>query len=103
VSAFDVVNKADYAEKTLAVLAMASTTKLVDPLNKAMKVTGKIQVYVGGWVVLLNESGSIVTSHPFNPEKVTFEQRHKEMWDRVYEQRISQQHRKTLERIFGTR
>ena len=102
-SANEAADEIDYAQKTFKVIANASTMTLVDPSSKAMRVTGKIQIEADGWVVLVSESGKIVTSYPAYSHLQSFEQRHIELGDFVYEKQISRKYRAILAQLFGAR
>jgi hypothetical protein len=99
----DVIDADDYAQRTFGVLASANRIVVVEPSDKNMRITGKVQVASDGWVVLLSERGRIVTSYPFDPAKTQFEQRHIDMGDTLHEHSIQQTDREVLARIFGLR
>lgn len=99
----EITSAMDYAEKTFSVLANAKYMTIAEPKNVKMLPTGKIQLTTGSWIVLLGEHGNVVTSYPFIAGVVQFEQRHREIGDEVYEQRISDTYREALKRVFGSR
>lgn len=103
VAANDVAGIEDYAIKTFNVLAFADRVTLVEPLDPAMLTTGKVQVASDGWVVLLSGEGRIVTSYPFDPSKVSFEDRHRNIGDKLHEHDINQTNRRLLAQLFGLR
>ena len=101
VASGEVVDEFDYAKKTFEVMARADTMTLVDPVNQSLRVTGKIQIEIDGWVVLISEEGKIVTSYPAYPNLQSFEKRHQENGDFVYEKQIDRKYRAILAQLFG--
>lgn len=99
----EILSEHDYAEKTFDVLANADTMTVALPARAEMLPTGKMRLTDGIWIVLLGERGNVVTSRPFWPDLVQFEQRHKAMGDHVYDQRIPKAYRDALARVFGSR
>lgn len=98
-----ITNEQEYARLTFDVLANASKMVVAEPVSSGMRITGKIQVEVGGWIVLLSEEGHVITSYPFVGSAKAFEARHIEMGDHVYEQEITSDDRAVLAQLFGTR
>lgn len=92
----------DYAAKTFAVLSEARSLVIAEATDQTRASTGKMRLTDGSWIVLLGERGDIITSYPFKKEKVSFEQRHMELGDTVYEQSITNTYRKLLARVFGS-
>lgn len=95
-----VADEAEYVRRTKQTIATADRVVVVTPRDPMMRVTGKLAMIGGGWIVLLSELGHIVTSYPFDAHKVQFEQRHRNIGDRVDEHHISQAHRRLLARVF---
>lgn len=99
----EILSEQDYAEKTFGVLANAATLTVVLPARAEMLPTGKMRLTNGAWIVLLGERGNVITSHPFRPDLVQFEQRHEAMGDDVDDQSIPKTYRDALARVFGSR
>ena len=93
----------DYAKSTFEVLALSTNMIIVEPISNDMLLTAKIQLSHDGWIVLLNEFGQIITSHPFVQGREIFEDRHRKLGDKVYEQEISSYYRSILAQLFGLR
>ncbi|MDF1583885.1 MAG: phage minor head protein [Methyloprofundus sp.] len=83
----DIKDAADYHNKTMAVIQNA--TALTVAIPKEGMVGGKLQITQDDWIVLIGIEGRIITSYPFDERKVTFEERHKDEGDQVYEYIIS--------------
>ena len=96
-----VADEAEYVRRTRQTIAAADRVAVVTPRDPQMRVTGKLAMIGGSWIVLLSQTGLIVTSYPFDAHKVQFEQRHRNLGDRVDEHPISQAHRRLLARVFG--
>lgn len=94
----EISNATDYAEKTFMVLSAAKkiTVAMSDDMAGA-----KLQAEINGWIVLLGDNGKIVTSYPFDPEKITFEERHRAAGDLINEYAIDAETRKILETVFS--
>lgn len=95
----DIQDATDYALKTFAVLTAAERMLLVVADNDY--ASGKLQAEAQGWIVLLGNHGHIITSHPFDPDKTTFEDRHKQAGESVHEHFISTEIRKILAGLFA--
>jgi len=94
----DISDANDYALKTFQVLATAELMTIVIADNDY--TSGKLQAEAQGWIVLLGNNGHIITSHPFDPNKKTFEERHKEAGELVHDYIIDSAIRKILESLF---
>lgn len=88
-----------YEQKTIATLLEASVLKVVTPANTAMRHTGKVAMMNESWVVLLSESGRIVTSYPRIEGYKGFEARHEEQGDQIDEYQIPATVRSRLARL----
>ena len=95
----DVKSEAEYADKTFAVLAGAQTLIIAMPANGW--TSGKMELKSHNWIVLLGDDGRVVTSYPFDPDKATFEDRHRDKGDTIHEYRIDEKTRALLARVFG--
>jgi hypothetical protein len=95
----DIQDSTDYALKTFAVLATVKRMVVVIADND--HASGKLQAESGGWIVLIGNNGHIVTSHPFDPEKMTFEDRHKQAGERVHDHIIDADTREILAGLFA--
>lgn len=96
----DIVDAADYKKRTFDVLSSATTMKIA--INQEGRLNfGKFQIESGGWIVLVSETGKIVTSYPLDAKKSTFEQNHERVGDKIHEHSISERNRKILKRIFA--
>jgi len=93
----EIVDAADYEAKTRDVIANAQKLIVVTP-TKGM-ISGKLQIISNGWIVLIGEEGKIITSYPFDENKLSFEQRHIDNGDIVYEYFISSTIKKILNGI----
>jgi hypothetical protein len=93
----DIIDEADYEEKTLNVIINATILTVAIPASGL--IGGKLQVMANGWIVLIGEDGKIITSYPFDPNKVPFGIRHKEQGDYVYEYAINERIKELLKRI----
>lgn len=96
-----VADEAHYVRMTRQTLATADRVVVVSPRDPQMRVTGKLAMIGGEWIVLLSQTGRVVTSYPFDDQREQFEQRHSRLGDRVDEYLISQAHRRLLARVFG--
>lgn len=81
----------DYASKTFGAIADASKLVIATPADNDGLVSGKISAVTDKWVVIFSEDGRIVTSYPFDPNKVTFEERHRQRGDSIREYTISRE------------
>ena len=95
----DIKDETDYALQTFKVIASATQMKVVVANNDY--ASGKLQAKSDGWIVLIGNDGHIITSHPFDPEKMTFEVRHTLAGDQVHDHVISREIRKILEGLFS--
>lgn len=91
----------DYASKTFGAIAAARKLVIAMPANKDGLVSGKISAVMDRWVVIFSEDGRIVTSYPFDPNKVTFEERHRQNGDSIHECTISREISRLFARVFG--
>ena len=94
----DIKDENDYKLKTFE--AISKSKNMVVAVSKGDMISGKLQIGSDGWVVLIGIDGKIVTSYPFDSEKVTFSERHKQMGDTVYEYTINPEIKKLLNRVF---
>jgi hypothetical protein len=96
----DILDEMDYAKHTFDVLSSASIMKIAINNDERLN-SGKFQVASSDWAVLVSESGKIVTSYPFDPNKSTFEQNHERVGDKIHEHTISRANREILKRVFS--
>jgi hypothetical protein len=92
-------NEQDYQNKTFSVFAKAEKITIAQSLKSDM-ISGKMQVLVDDWIVLLGTNGQIVTSYKFDPIAETFEEKHTKFGDTVYEQSIDSKTRELLKKLF---
>jgi len=93
----DISSEQDYQKKTLEVITYAELLTVAIPAHGM--VGGKLQITKDGWIVLIGAEGKIITSYPFDENKTSFEDRHKENGDQVYDYIISAEIRKLLKGI----
>jgi len=91
----------EYARRTFEVLAQAREITVVAPRDLMLHSTGMVQLFSKEWIVLLSMEGRIVTSYPYSPEKIQFEQRHLEAGDHVEKHAITVADREALAKLFG--
>lgn len=95
----EIIDELDYQNKTFNVLANAPKITIAIP-NKGDMISGKMQVVVDEWVVLLGKKGEIVTSYPFDKDSSTFEQNEIQAGSKIYEHSIDGKTRKILKKLF---
>ena len=96
----EITSEMDYQNKTFDVLANASKIIIAIPKDSGM-ISGKVQLVVDGWVVVLGENGEIVTSYPFDKSKQTFEQNEINAGSEIYEHSMIEKTSEILKRVFG--
>jgi len=70
-----------HGEGTLNVIAEAETVTIAIPQKQQALVTGMLAFQVIDWIVLLSETGPIITSYQFEPEKESLVERHQRSED----------------------
>lgn len=95
----EVADAFEYEQKTIAAILDARALKVVTPVNMDMRHTGKMAMMNDSWVVLLAETGRIVTSYPKVDGYKEFEARHQELGDQVDEYKIPAEIRTRLEEL----
>jgi len=70
-----------HGEGTLNVIAEAETVTVAIPQKQQVLVTGMLAFQVIDWIVLLSETGPIITSYQFEPEKEPIVERHQRSED----------------------
>ena len=93
-------SKSDYEARTFEVLANASKITIAIPPEGDM-ISGKFQLVVDGWIVLVELGGKIITSYEFMQSKSTFEKNETERGHKIYEHNISAKDREILKRVFN--
>lgn len=97
-----VEDEAGYLEKTFGVLAAARNLTIAEPCDRRL-ISAKAALDTGRWVVLPSENGTLITSYPANSDAKSFEDNHRILGDRVYDQDISEDYRRDLKRVFAAR
>lgn len=70
--AAEVVSAEDYATKTFPVLSEVRSLVITKATSQTSASTGKMRLSDGSWIVLLGESGDVITSYPFKKRKDFF-------------------------------
>ncbi len=94
-----ILNEEDYVGKTFNVLAEARTLIIAEPDDDRL-ISAKAVLEHLGWVVLLSEHGTLITSYPADQGAKSFEDNHRNLGDRVYDQHISEDYRRLLKTLF---